>query len=136
MGRRSSAGRGAQHPWKAEAVADLIRHGVHERNLNPLLSLLAAHVVDVLGADFSTVTLVDEHDVALVRGSHGVISDAWTKHTQSRRTGTTARTLAAGHTIAFDDISDRSQYPGSRFTRNGAEGPAPYLRLQYRFVMV
>src|SRR5207248_1865389 len=65
--RRQLAHRRAE----AEALADIAREGVRERDVDKLLALLARHTARLLGADYAICSQVDEREQVSHRGSSG-----------------------------------------------------------------
>jgi PAS domain S-box-containing protein len=87
---------------EAEALADLARQGVRERDLGKLLSLVAEHTAKLLQADYSVVVALDTDQRIAHRGSWGVRGKWILKRRYPRRGGTTQAALEAGKTLVLE----------------------------------
>lgn len=87
---------------EAEALADLARQGVRQRDLGKLLSLVAEHTAKLLEADYAVVVVMDADQRIAHRGSYGVRGKWILRRRYPRRGGATRAALEAGKTLVLE----------------------------------
>jgi signal transduction histidine kinase len=105
---------------EVEALADLARQGLRQRDLSELLSLLARHTAVLLAADYSIVNEVDDQANVRHRGSFGEIDPA--PLGPLSRTGIGAAVLKAGKTLVLTQGNARGRSRLARSPTHSRQG--------------
>jgi signal transduction histidine kinase len=113
---------------EAEALAELVRQGAAERDLNQAIGLICDRARELIGADYAGVVLVGEDERRAWHGTAGSVSASFRpRATRGRGTGPTALALKAGKPIVLEHLNERpdaSQFHASQ--RGWTAIAAPY----------
>lgn len=83
----------------AEALAELVRLGAAERDLDRVILLICERAAGLIGADYAGLRLVSDDGKSYWRGMWGNRTQAWRTPRPSRGRGSASRALTAGRTI-------------------------------------
>ncbi|HLQ31203.1 MAG TPA: diguanylate cyclase [Chloroflexota bacterium] len=108
---------------QSEALADLLRIGATEADTERVLALVTERARELLGADFSTVALVDAGGRVTRRGTHGSRSGAWqTTVTEVPPGSGLAAAMQTGKTVVVERIGENADFPIETLPVQRAEG--------------
>ncbi len=94
---------------EAEALTELVRQGAAEHDPDAAIALICDRAPGLLGADYVSVSLVEEGQQRIWHGRSGS-ETPWSAPTRGRGTGPTARALQAGRAIIFEHLRDNPDF--------------------------
>ncbi|MFI5266758.1 MAG: GAF domain-containing protein [Chloroflexota bacterium] len=99
-----------QRRAEAETLAELVRVGATERNLDRVINLICEQAAKLVGADYDGIALVEPDGSRTWRGMWGNRSQSWQRQTQGRGKGALGQMLREGRTVVLENLGDD---PGS-----------------------
>ncbi|MFI5270198.1 MAG: GAF domain-containing protein, partial [Chloroflexota bacterium] len=95
-----------QRRAEAESLAELVRVGATERNLDHVINLICEQAARLVGADYDGIALLDPDGSRTWRGMWGNHSQTWQRQTQGRGKGALGLMLREGHTVILENLGD------------------------------
>ncbi len=104
---------------EAEALAELVRLGAAEHDPDHAIALICERGRDLLGADYVTVSLVEEGGQRRIWHGLSGTQTPWSAATRGRGSGPTAQALEVGRAIVFERLHEKRDFSRLHASQGG-----------------
>jgi diguanylate cyclase (GGDEF)-like protein len=104
---------------EAEALAELVRVGATEHNLDRTIAFIGEQAGKLIGADYDGIALIEDDGSSGWRGMWGNRTQEWGVHTRGLGTGTLQKVVRERRTLTFLNVGDS---PGATSQTHWREG--------------
>lgn len=108
-----------QRRAEAEILAELVRMGAIERDLDRVIQLICEQAAKLVRADYAGLALIDPNGGRSWRGMWGNRSPDWQRRTRGRGTGSLGRMLAERRTVILEGLGEDGSTPRTHRQEDG-----------------